>query len=241
MLDPDKPAPLYYQLAQHLLAQIEAGQYTVGGKIPSEPAMASEHGIGRPTVRQATDWLVRRGYLERRRGSGTYVLQASSPTVDLLSMAGTSRALQLAGVSDKIRIIEPLAPVARAECIPSEISGERFWFLKRLSSSDSIPLMLESFYLNGDDYSADSYPADSELQAPSLSAWVKASTGYLPVRTRQQFSIVSPNQQEQKLLQWRDALILVRRTLYFEQQLQPIYCEMLCRTDHYEFSQTIGV
>jgi len=241
MLDPDKPTPLYYQLAQQLLAGIEAGRYVVGAKIPSEPVMAAEHGIGRPTVRQATDWLVRRGYLQRRRGSGTYVLQASPPTVDLLSMAGTSRALQLAGVNDKIQIIEPLAPVARSDRIPSEISGERFWFLKRLSSSDSIPLMLERFYLNRDDYSADNYRAERDLQSPSLSAWVKASTGYLPVRTRQQFSIVSPNEQEQDLLQWRDALILVRRTLYFEQQLQPIYCEMLCRTDHYEFSQTIGV
>jgi len=241
MLDPDKPTPLYYQLAQLLLAEIETGRYVVGAKIPSEPAMAAQHGIGRPTVRQATDWLVRRGYLERRRGSGTYVLQASPPTVDLLSMAGTSRALQLAGVDDKIQIIEPLTPMARCERIPSDVSGERFWFLKRLSSADSIPLMLESFYLNGDDYSIDDYSADSDLQATSLSAWVKASTGYLPVRTRQQFSIVSPNQREQNLLQWRDALILVRRTLYFEQQLQPIYCEMLCRTDHYEFSQTIGV
>lgn len=123
MLDSENPTPLYYQLAQGLLSDIEAGKYAVGDKIPSEPVLAKEHTIGRPTVRQATDWLVRRGYLERKRGSGTYVIQSSPPSLDLLSMAGTSKALDIGGVADPVLIVEPIIAVERPEWVPQELAG----------------------------------------------------------------------------------------------------------------------
>ncbi|MFL6539073.1 MAG: GntR family transcriptional regulator, partial [Chthoniobacterales bacterium] len=50
------------------------------------PELSRQHGIGRPTVRQATELLVKRGLIERRRGSGTYVRKAEQ-RVDLFSLA----------------------------------------------------------------------------------------------------------------------------------------------------------
>jgi GntR family transcriptional regulator len=73
-LNTQSPVPLYRQLAQRLRANIERGELAVSQKIPSENELASEYGIGRPTVRQATDLLVREGILQRRRGAGTFVL-----------------------------------------------------------------------------------------------------------------------------------------------------------------------
>jgi GntR family transcriptional regulator len=80
-LNPESPLPLYRQLAELLLERIRVGEYTSGSRIPSEPELARTFRIGRPTVRQATDLLVRRRCLERRRGSGTYVVEppASAP------------------------------------------------------------------------------------------------------------------------------------------------------------------
>jgi len=73
-LNTQSPVPLYRQLADQILADIDAGHYAIASRIPSETDFADRYAIGRPTVRQATDVLVRAGRLERRRGSGTYVL-----------------------------------------------------------------------------------------------------------------------------------------------------------------------
>ena len=58
-LNPASPLPLYRQLADVLLARIREGEYPSGIRIPSEPELARTFRIGRPTVRQATDLLVR--------------------------------------------------------------------------------------------------------------------------------------------------------------------------------------
>ena len=75
-LNTHSPVPLYRQLAEQIGADIDAGVYAVSARIPSETDFADRLSIGRPTVRQATDLLVRQGRLERRRGSGTYVFTA---------------------------------------------------------------------------------------------------------------------------------------------------------------------
>ncbi|HEX4355413.1 MAG TPA: GntR family transcriptional regulator, partial [Polyangiales bacterium] len=69
VLDAASPLPLYHQLAEELLAQITTGELVPGHKLPSEHELAASYGVGRPTVRQATDSLVQRGLLTRKRGS----------------------------------------------------------------------------------------------------------------------------------------------------------------------------
>ncbi len=71
MLNSNSPIPLYQQLADRIQAAVLDGNYAVGEKIPSEHQMAATYQVGRPTVRQATDLLVRKRVLQRRRGSGT--------------------------------------------------------------------------------------------------------------------------------------------------------------------------
>src|SRR5437588_9587793 len=45
----------------------------VGNAIPSERQLSIDLGVSRLTVRAALDDLVREGFLERRRGAGTFV------------------------------------------------------------------------------------------------------------------------------------------------------------------------
>ena len=48
-------------------------RFGVGNAIPSERQLSVDLGVSRLTVRAALDELVREGYLDRRRGSGTFV------------------------------------------------------------------------------------------------------------------------------------------------------------------------
>ncbi|MCL3860434.1 FadR/GntR family transcriptional regulator [Actinotalea sp. K2] len=60
-----------------LRQQITSGTWEVGSRIPAEPDLAELIGVGRNTVREAVQSLVHAGMLERRQGSGTYVLSDS--------------------------------------------------------------------------------------------------------------------------------------------------------------------
>lgn len=65
------------QAVSRLRQQITTGAWAVGTRIPAEPELAELIGVGRNTVREAVQSLVHAGMLERRQGSGTYVLAES--------------------------------------------------------------------------------------------------------------------------------------------------------------------
>src|SRR3954447_2623482 len=62
------------QVIEQLRAQITSGEWAVGSRIPPEPDLAAALGVGRNTLREAVLALVHAGLLERRQGSGTYVV-----------------------------------------------------------------------------------------------------------------------------------------------------------------------
>lgn len=64
-----------------LRSRIESGEWAVGSRIPPEPALSELLGVGRNTVREAVQALVHSGLVERRQGSGTYVLSTSELAV----------------------------------------------------------------------------------------------------------------------------------------------------------------
>lgn len=75
-LDPTSPVPLYHQLAMAIEEALTTGSLLPGDRLESEAALASRLGLSRPTVRHATEQLVRKGLLVRRRGVGTQVVRA---------------------------------------------------------------------------------------------------------------------------------------------------------------------
>jgi DNA-binding FadR family transcriptional regulator len=65
------------QAVGRLRQQITSGAWAIGARIPAEPELAELIGVGRNTVREAVQSLVHAGMLERRQGSGTYVISDS--------------------------------------------------------------------------------------------------------------------------------------------------------------------
>lgn len=68
--------PLFRQLARALAAGIERGALATGARLPAERVLAELLDIGRGTAVAAYDLLVADGLVERRQGSGTYVVGA---------------------------------------------------------------------------------------------------------------------------------------------------------------------
>jgi GntR family transcriptional regulator len=67
--------PLYVQAIDALRSQLQSGEYAVGDRLPSEPELAQELGISRPTLREALQILEEEGAIVRRHGVGTFVAE----------------------------------------------------------------------------------------------------------------------------------------------------------------------
>ena len=78
-LDRGSGVPLARQLASRVRDQVVAGALPVGRRLPSTRALAADLGVSRSVTEQAYDQLTAEGWLESRRGSGTYVAAGAAP------------------------------------------------------------------------------------------------------------------------------------------------------------------
>ncbi|MCJ0976688.1 FadR family transcriptional regulator [Rhodococcus sp. ARC_M12] len=68
---------LISQVTAQLRDEITSQRWPVGTRIPTEPELCEMTGTGRNTVREAVQALVHAGMVERRQGSGTFVMTCS--------------------------------------------------------------------------------------------------------------------------------------------------------------------
>ena len=237
-LSAESPLPLYHQLADVLMARIRSGEYLSGARIPSEPELARTFGIGRPTVRQATELLIRRKRLERRRGSGTYVIDPPEE-VDLLSLAGTMASFEKTGLSVRTALVQRAKRVRVAPDPENPLAGRDAWFLSRLSKVDDSPVLLESLWLD-----VDRFPGLGRIALAGRSISQLAEEHYnLRAETADQnFRVSVPAPADAKLLALERGApaLLVKRRIHFPQARDAVFSELLCRTDRLVFSQTLG-
>jgi GntR family transcriptional regulator len=238
MLNPQSPIPLYRQLADLLMAKIRAGEYPPGARIPSEHRLAEQFGIGRPTVRQATDWLLQKGVLTRRHGSGTYV-QPKPEEIDVFSLAGTLSAFLKKGIIVETRVLHPTRLVQVGQDAENPFGGRRAFFLSRVSYVQSEPVLVEDIYLDPDLFQG----IDRiDMTGRSLSQVVREMYYLQPTGGRQSFRIGYADEGKVDVLgvSSEQPLLLVHRFLNFVPAANGLYTELTCRTDRFVFSQTIG-
>ncbi len=234
VLNPDSPLPLYHQLASELVAGIRAGHYAVGQAIPSEHALASHYGVGRPTVRQATDLLVRRGLLQRRRGSGTFVTE-QLPGVDLFTLAGTLAAFEGSG----LRLVVELLEAPRLVDSPEVMPGRRATRILRLGRVEGVPVLVERLWLD-DEVFPGLHRLD--LAAQPLSQLVEERYHRRPSGGTQRLSAQVVGGDDATLLGVKagTALLVVERTLDFPSAPGALFSNLFCHTGRFELVQNLA-
>jgi GntR family transcriptional regulator len=70
-LDVPKARQIYLTLRE----KIAAGDLNPDNPLPGEQALAAEHSVSRVTIRRALAGLEREGLIDRRRGSGTFIVE----------------------------------------------------------------------------------------------------------------------------------------------------------------------
>ncbi len=237
LLNQNSPVPLYHQLAQLLRADIDRGEIAVNEKIPSETELARKFDIGRPTVRQATDLLVRDCMLERRRGSGTYVLPPTR-RIDLFSLAGTSAALQGLPYAVHTELLSPLAHIIGPDHLPERLVGKPVFEIKRLSRIEDEPVLTETVYLDAVLFSG---LEEINLKHSSLARIAREHFFLEPTSADQTFNILLADENQADLLEVpvNTPILGVTRCIHFGDQTAAVYSDICCLTNRYHFTQTL--
>lgn len=82
------------QVIDQLRALVASGEWPLGRRIPTEPELVAQLGVGRNTVREAVRALVHAGLLDVRQGDGTYVRATSELDAALARRLERSTALE---------------------------------------------------------------------------------------------------------------------------------------------------
>lgn len=148
----DSPAgaePPSRRLAALLREGIRTGRYTPGERLPTERALAVEHGIARNTAAAAIRILVGEGLVDTQRGSGAYVRGA--PRLTRVGAGRYSRRLRAGGLSPFRAEVVAQGRTPAVDCVsitrvvpPIEVSTRL-----RLTDSGDVVRRENHYYVDG--------------------------------------------------------------------------------------------
>lgn len=73
-LDPAYPGPIYKQIADAVVRDIQNGTLSAGYKLPTVRELSKETGAATGTIKHAYEFLEEQGFVEMVQGSGTFVI-----------------------------------------------------------------------------------------------------------------------------------------------------------------------
>jgi GntR family transcriptional regulator len=148
LLDKDGFIPLYHQIQQVLIEQIQAGKLRVGDCFPSEYELARSYQVSRMTARQALHHLKSRGYALSQKGRGTYVTRPKLEK-NIMHLRGFTEEMNRRGMMPSSRLLAQnvlLAKGVLAEQLRVE-EGSAVLHLRRLRIADGTPMALEESFI----------------------------------------------------------------------------------------------
>lgn len=140
--------PLYYQLAEIIINEIENKGLQENDRLPAERVYCEKYKLSRATVRQAIDYLEKKGYIYKIQGSGTFV-SARRLKQKLLKFYSFTEEMKKQGKTPESKILS-FKEVEAGEKISKELNlekGDKVFELIRLRLADGEEIMYEKTYL----------------------------------------------------------------------------------------------
>jgi GntR family transcriptional regulator len=223
-LDRASGVPLHVQIERLLHDLICRPPYSTGALLPPELTMASRLGVSRGTVRESILNLVHRGFLERRKGLGTRVVQTG--LVSWASLTGEMRRKGIEVQSFVLEVSEKIAEgkIAEALQVPA---GTPVKYLDQVRGWDDRPVLQSRSWF----HPRLKLSGKEDFRRP-LYELLRAETGFLADHAREEFLGVTANGPTARRLKVKKGtpLLLRRRTSFDSQGLPIEYAEILYDT-----------
>ena len=137
--------PLYLQISEMLIRDINAGRLADGERLPPERDYAERLGISVGTLRKALDQLVDKGLLERVQGSGNYVRHRA----DVASIYSFFRLEKVCGGGLPTAEVLSVARLDKPRDAPAFGDDPQGHRVRRLRALDGEVVALEEIWLDG--------------------------------------------------------------------------------------------
>lgn len=222
ILQRDGSLPLYHQLKQILLEQINQNGLKAGDKLPGDFDLCKKYKVSRTVVRQALSELEFEGVLERIKGKGTFVAKPKVTEHLAPSLYGLFRDAQSRGA-------EIVSQVLKQEIVPADISvaydldlapNSPVLELERIRYSDGLPWAWVTSYLRLD---VGERLLKEDLTRASVYEVLEMKHGIKLVLTKRSLEARVANAAVAKALDIREgSAVLVLRSVAFDDQDRPI-------------------
>lgn len=140
--------PLYYQLMDIIMEDINNGKYKENDKLPSERELCQMYDISRATVRQTILELEKEGYIYKQHGKGTFV-SGERFKQDLLKFYSFTEEMKKAGKKPSTIVID--FEITRLnENVAKKMrmnEGEKIYKFTRLRLVDEKPMIIETSHI----------------------------------------------------------------------------------------------
>ncbi|MBA2443574.1 MAG: GntR family transcriptional regulator [Rubrobacter sp.] len=180
--------PIYVRMAEEIEGAMLRSEYGVGDRLPTEHALAEEHGVNRHTAGQALNHLQSKGLIYRVRGRGSFVRSAR---IDyrVAEKMSFSDSVNRAGLrpSQKILGVRNVGARGRAAAALGIPPGEPLVAFERIRYAGEIPLVYGTKHLR-----AELFPGVYELlrgRCSSSRALIRGHYGLEMHRARSTFEV----------------------------------------------------
>lgn len=227
--------PLYIQIAERLLDQIESGELPPGVRLPSERKLSKMFSVNRLTLRRAISKLAAQGVIVRQHGKGNFVAE---PKIERQTgrLVGFSRGMERRGYLPGAQVITfEQRPVKAAVASRMKVPVlTPVYYGHRLRLINQEPVMLEEFWMP-----VHSFPGleHHDLTNHSTYEIMESEYGISMLKARRSFEPAVATEYEAELLgiEAGAPLMLVRR-LGFDQNDRCVeYGKDLYRGDRFRF------
>lgn len=227
--------PLYIQIAEGLISQIESGTLIPGEQLPPERDLSETIGVNRMTLRRALGVLESQGLILRKHGVGTFIAE---PKIDrqMDVVFRFTSGMQTRGLTPGAEIIsyeEVPAESVLAKDLAIPISSPVYSIL-RLRSINHEPVMLETYKIPVERFPGlDRY----DLEGRSIYEIMESEFGVPIARARQSFEPITATDFEAELLDINlgEALMLETRLSYDSSNRPVEYGKDRYRGDRFRF------
>lgn len=203
--------PIYQQIINSLISNIECGKYLPNEKLPSERNLSELYGVNRLTLKKALKILEDTGYLYSIKGKGFFVQENKNKL--LLGRASHSNNYGISAKAIKIgqkphsdvifsSIIKNYSSIAARLRISTE---DPIFALHRIRYGDNDPLAIEYTYIPADLFEG---VENQNFGKVSLYDFMD-SKGHIPLDFEQKLIVVKCSKAEAKalgLIEGKDAL-----------------------------------
>ncbi len=141
---------LHHQIKEDMLLHLRSGRWPPRYELPTEEVLCRHYGVSRGTLRRAIADLVAEGYIERRRGRGSFV---SEPKLES-GMAGAYSRFRVVGppldagatvlACQRVRADKDVATMLELR------AGAAIWRLERVRFTQRRPMALQTSFIPAD-------------------------------------------------------------------------------------------